>query len=593
MASVKSFDLYTCKVCLENMLDKNPRSLWCLHTFCTDCLRKVMKDGAILCPTCRKPTTVPGNDINNLVVNFMLQEFAGHLEELRSSRALLCQLCLAECAVLKCQECVQLLCEDCSLKHNKVKTFKDHKLFKLCHKHKEGMITHLCMKCVQPSCSKCVMMEHLNHEADVEMFDDGIKLIKENITQYETNIKVRAQVIRKWKDEDKKKLENVERMISKVEDIREYHLQKTKEAADVLEILNKDKEKGKEGQKEYEVKMNEFKNLMDALKRTQGVSNDIMGAFKSLKIEIENILNETKEEKLRFNPEKIDILDPRTNTNVAYVTSDKPEIYLEKPELFKIISCPGNQKWGRPYNISSVQEDCVLISDWDKDFITMAYSSDTPTVKIPAQYGRVRDACLFKDRLYTAYDNFITKRTFNNGTAGPEVRYNPNINNIYSMKVLNESCVLILCYNEKRIVEFNPNSNQTKTVVSNLKDPVHVNIMRTEGEVLYLVTCYGTHSVDVYDEGWKLVRTFGGYGQADGQMMNPWGTTITKQGILVADCSNGRISLYSTEGNFIKHILKRNDGIDYPLGLLFTRPFLWLSRNSPASVKCYRLCLTQ
>ena len=538
MASLKSFDLYTCTVCLENMLYKNPRLLSCHHSFCTDCLKKVMKDGDIWCPTCRKPTTVPGNDINNLVVNFMLQEFAGHLEELHSSRALICQLCLAECAVLKCQECVQLLCEDCSLKHNKVKTFRYHKLFKLCPKHKEGMITHLCMKCVQPSCSKCVMMEHLDHEADIEMFDDGMKLIKKHITHYGTDIEVKAQVMEKWKDVDKKKLENVERMIGKVEDIREYHLQKAQEAENVLEVLNKEKDKGKEVQREYKVKMNELKILKDALKETQGVNSDILDTFRSLKIEIENILTETEEEMLRFIPEEINILDPKTNKNVAYMNNDKPDIYLENPELVKTISCLGNQEWSHPWNISSVDDNCVLISDWDKDFITMAYCSDKPTVKIPAQYGRVRDACLFKDSLYTAYENFITKRTFNNGTAGPEVKYYPNITNIWSMKVLNESCIMLVSCSENRIAEFNPNNNQTRTVVSKLKDPVHVNIMRTEGEVKYLVSCHRTHSVDVYDEGWKLVRTFGGRGQADGQMMFPWGTTFTMQGILVADNSN-------------------------------------------------------
>ena len=130
MASVKNFDLYTCKVCLENMLDKNPRLLSCIHTFCTDCLKKVIKDGVISCPTCREKTVVPKEEVSSLKINFMLQEFSAHLEQLHSSTALMCQLCLAECAVLKCQECIQLLCEDCSLKHNKVKTFKDHKLFK-------------------------------------------------------------------------------------------------------------------------------------------------------------------------------------------------------------------------------------------------------------------------------------------------------------------------------------------------------------------------------------------------------------------------------------------------------------------------------
>ena len=158
------------------------------------------------------------------------------------------------------------------------------------------------------------------------------------------------------------------------------------------------------------------------------------------------------------------------------------------------------------------------------------------------------------------------------------------------MKVLNESCVLLLSRSGKMIAEFYPNNSQTKIAVSNLTSPVNVNIMRSEGEVLYLVTCHGTNSVDVYDEGWKLVRTFGGEGQADGQMRNPCRTTFTKQGILVADQFNHRISLYSTEGKFLKQILTSNDEIQYPFGLLFTRPCLWLSLNNPPSVKCYKLC---
>ena len=590
MASVKSFDLYTCKVCLENMLDKNPRLLSCHHSFCTDCLKKVMKGGAILCPTCRKSTPVPDNDINSLVVNFTLQEVKAHLDAVHSSKTLFCQLCLSESAVLKCQECIELLCEDCSIKHSKVKTFKDHKLFKLCTKHKESMITHLCMKCVQPSCSKCVMMEHLDHEADIEMFDKGMKQIKEAISQYETDIEAKVQTIGKWKDEDDEKLETVKRTISKVEDIREYHLQKAKEAEDVLGILNRDKQKGKETQKKYEVKIDEFKTLKNALKRSQNANNDILDTFEGLKCKVQNILHETEEEKLRFFPKEISILDPQTKENITYDTNDKPELYLEKPELVNTISCHLNQKWEHPWNISNVDDDCVLISDWGKEFITMAYSSDKPTVKIPAQYGRVRDACLFKDSLYTAYENFITKRTFSNGRAGPEVKYKPVIYDIYSMKVLNESCVLLLSYYQKRIIEFNPNNNQTKPVVSNLKDPVHVNIMRSEGEVLYLVTCYRTHSVHVYEEGWKLVRTFGGYGEADGQMRNPRSITYTKQGILVADQNNLRISLYSTEGKFVKHILKKNDGLCYPVGLSCTRTYLWLTHSCPSSLKCYKLC---
>ena len=264
-----------------------------------------------MCPTCRKPTTIPENDINNLVINFTLQEVKAHLDAVHSSKTLFCQLCLSKSAVLKCQECIELLCEDCSIKHSKVKTFKDHKLFKLCPKHKESMITHLCMKCVQPSCSKCVMMEHLDHEADIETFDKGMKQIKEEISQYETDIEAKVQTIGKWKDEDDEKLETVKRTINKIEDIREYHLQKAKEAEDVLGILNRDKQKGKETQKKYEVKIDEFKTLKNALKRSQNANNNILDTFKGLKCEVQNILHETEEEKLRFSPRKLVFLTLR------------------------------------------------------------------------------------------------------------------------------------------------------------------------------------------------------------------------------------------------------------------------------------------
>ena len=321
MESVKSFDLYTCKVCLENMLHKNPRSLSCLHTFCTDCLKKVMKGGAILCPTCRKSTTVPDNDINCLVVNFMLQEVKAHLDEVHSSKALFCHLCLAESAVLKCQECVQLLCEDCSLKHYKVKAFEDHKLFKLCPKHKEGMITHLCMKCVQPSCSMCVMTEHLSHEAEIKLSDEGLKIIKQNITQYKGDVEMTIQAISKYQNEGTEKLMAVKKLTSQVIEIRDYFVQKAKETDEVLEILNKDEEKGQEQQKEYEVKMNDCVNINESLKRLQHDDMDKLDNYKILKNKMEKILQETTKEKMDFQLTKINIFDPRSNKNIGLFDS--------------------------------------------------------------------------------------------------------------------------------------------------------------------------------------------------------------------------------------------------------------------------------
>ena len=357
MASVKSFDLYTCKVCLENMLDKNPRSLSCLHTFCTDCLRKIMKDGVILCPTCREETLVPSRNIISLKANFMLQEVKAHLDEVLSSKALFCQLCLAESAVLKCQECIQLLCEDCSLKHNKVKTFKDHKLFKLCPKHKEGMITHLCMKCVQPSCSKCVMTEHLDHEADIKLSDKGLKIIKQNINQYKGDVEDKVLVIRKYQNEATDKLMAVTKLTSQVKEIREYYLQKAKEADEVLEILNKDEEKGQERQKEYEIKMNDCLNIQETTRRLQHDDMAKLDNYKILKEETEKILQETTKEKMDFKLTEINILDPRSNKTIG--ASKESSLVVKNDGLIGKVTYQRSSKG--PVSISECSNDGKFI----------------------------------------------------------------------------------------------------------------------------------------------------------------------------------------------------------------------------------------
>ena len=44
-------DLYTCQVCLENMLELNPRLLSCHHTFCEGCLRNQIRGQKLTCPS--------------------------------------------------------------------------------------------------------------------------------------------------------------------------------------------------------------------------------------------------------------------------------------------------------------------------------------------------------------------------------------------------------------------------------------------------------------------------------------------------------------------------------------------------------------
>ena len=588
MATAGSFELYTCEVCLENMLDKNPRLLSCLHSFCSNCLVKLAKNGSILCPTCREETAVPNNDINMLKANFMLQKMKEHLDKIHASKSSLCQLCRAEPAQLKCQECSQLLCKDCSHKHNKVKKFRDHKIYELCKKHPDVIITNVCMKCGEPACSNCVINEHLDHESEVDTYEEGIKTMSKELKQGIGKLDVLIESANKLREGHKVKTAKIKDSISKVKDIEAYYRNKLNEATETLKVLEGIASDGDSTSDKYEEIVYEWitakqsiPEILDNLKQ-----GDFLN-YTKLKQKLDKILKEELN-RIKYDPPVIEIEDPRTRTMLNLTNVRKTKVYLKEPKFIKEVRCPKNETWGHTINISSTDNDCVLICDWSKPYITCAYSSDKPTTTIPAVHGEVRDACVYQGYLYTAYKDCVSQRTYNNGNTGEEVMLKPNIKDIYSIEV-NDKCMYLLSYTERRVVEFNLNTNTTREVVNNLKDPFNLNMIQKEGCVEYCVSCYGTHSVMVYDDTWNLLFTLGGPGSVDGKLTNPWGVTCTTEGILVADQSNHRISQFSFEGIFMKHILSNEDGIGYPLSIAFNSPYLWLTQTS-SMVKCFKIC---
>ena len=586
MAAAGSFDLYTCEVCFENMLDRNPRLLSCHHSFCSDCLVKLTKNGSILCPTCREETAVPNNDINMLKANFMLQKMKEHLDKIHASKSSLCQLCRAEPAQLKCQECSQLLCNDCSHKHNKVKKFRDHKIYELCKKHPDVIITNVCMKCAEPACSNCVINEHLDHESEVDSYDEGIEKMCKELKQNEGKVDVLIESTSKLVKENKVNAAKIKDSISAVKNIELYYqnkLHEVKETLKALEVIASDGDtvigNTEETVKEWKTAKQSIPKAINELRQGDLVN------YINLKQKLDRILKE-KLNRVKYDTPIIEIEDPRTRTMLNLTSVMKTDVYLKEPKFIKQIQCPNNGEWQGVYNISRTDNDCVLICDRTKPYITCAYSSDNPTTTIPAVHGEVRDACVHQGYLYTAYEDCVSQRTYNNGNTGEEEMLKPNIKDIYSM-VVNGKCMYLLSYTEGRVVEFNLNSNTTREVV-NLKIPRNLNVIQKEGCVKYCVSCYGTDSMMVYDDTWNLLFTLGGPGSGDGQLRNPWGVTCTTEGILVADQSNLRISQFSFEGTFMKHILSNREGIGRPLSIAYNCPYLWLTEYK--KVKCFKIC---
>lgn len=75
------YEQLVCAICLERFND--PRFLNCLHTFCSQCIHKIINQQPsehIVCPTCREETVIPDYGVDALKSNF----FANSLLDLVS-----------------------------------------------------------------------------------------------------------------------------------------------------------------------------------------------------------------------------------------------------------------------------------------------------------------------------------------------------------------------------------------------------------------------------------------------------------------------------------------------------------------------------
>ena len=206
----ESTDLFECKVCMEDMVGRQPRTLHCNHNFCHDCLKKLITAkfgiaGKIIpCPTCRVDTSIPSGNIDKLAINHDLAKMKDQLkkqDDLKTMEMLkpLCEIFSKHksrpTASKICTECVRKLCDDCAEHHAKMGITKDHAVIPLKHRKKEKSlkvcaihrqtIEYLCTECIQYLCLECTCDDkHSSHLEMIAALPEGIKILREKANTF-------------------------------------------------------------------------------------------------------------------------------------------------------------------------------------------------------------------------------------------------------------------------------------------------------------------------------------------------------------------------------------------------------------------------
>eukprot|EP00058_Branchiostoma_floridae_P015336 XP_002600824.1 hypothetical protein BRAFLDRAFT_75885 [Branchiostoma floridae] len=87
-----------------------------------------------------------------------------------------------------------------------------------------------------------------------------------------------------------------------------------------------------------------------------------------------------------------------------------------------------------------------------------------------------------------------------------------------------------------------------------------------------IISDWDNHILKILDPAGRHLFTCGSHGRGPGQLNVPYCViTDSEDSIIVADCGNSRVSVFSLDGTFIRNVLTREEhGLNYPTGLTLT-----------------------
>ena len=178
----------TCPICQEYF--QEPKILPCLHYYCKECIRNLARrHHPFPCPECRRNTTLPQNDPDQLPTAFFvnrMKEVHTKMEKADGKVKAMCELCSGEEAEAFCRQCTSFICANCMRSHKKMKkTFAGHQVVTLvelkqggarqipineapptlCKEHDDPMKI-FCFDCNRLICRDCVIDGHTDHKRE-------------------------------------------------------------------------------------------------------------------------------------------------------------------------------------------------------------------------------------------------------------------------------------------------------------------------------------------------------------------------------------------------------------------------------------------
>ncbi|XP_070555088.1 tripartite motif-containing protein 2-like [Ptychodera flava] len=546
----------TCTVCTK--IFRNAKILPCVHTFCEQCLRKIVEEnGELTCPICRRSHELPAGGVAelsaDLFVSQLVEEFDNQDEKKGSRRK----------------------CEACEIGN--------------------------------------VLIDHPRPEHKFRYVDDAVAQYKQLLTKMTQELQIKENGVGESKAAVQQMTESVnsrfQEEIKKVKD----HMEKT-----IEDTTNKIRENGDNLLQQLKIEHEERKgNLKAQLKDLECTGNDIaatrdyadkliqygnasqlMSAKKSMTSQIRELLKVTT----KCEPVVDDYVEFQSTDNFCeteslgvlkiieerYELSGLPEYSRLDEQITLTLQLTGSRRsatkvtWDRSTALTKTpgdkSENVTVTDNYDGTFSLtycakaegeheLSASVDGQAVQgspVTVVVGPKKD-CGNK-QVVVCDENGKPVKCFGKdhlkGVLG--ITISPYNGNVYVVDG-DARCIRIYSQSGDYIECFGSYGNR----VGQFSQPWDITVESSEGKVF--VSDNGSHSVKVFDADGGFLFSFGSRGSADGQFTYPWGICNDQQGcVYVCDYSNNRVQKFSSSGAFICQVDCGTEALQGPVGVCVT-----------------------
>ena len=595
----------SCPICYE--LYKKPKYLPCYHSYCEECLVKLVVQSNITCPECRKTSVVPSGGVkqlpNNFFINRLLDEVALK-RKVEGEEEAKCDQCTRNDPVKAlCLDCGEFLCNHCLEHHKYSKEYQNHNMmplnevrskkegitikpkpkFALCTKH-ELELNFYCETCDQLVCHYCIMKDHLKHDHDtvkemaikhrkeldkimepVEKMIEGLSVARKKVSNTRDKIGAQADDIDKeidryyeelhrrlqqQKDELKKELHEACRQKKKEVTLQLEQMEHTQAELESIKQLNGVMKNGSD-QEALLMK----KQVVDDVKRISGSYNKLdtqpvqLATLKFVPVE------KHKKSMPRFGNLSHDDVCP-----VKCEALGIPETVCKGEKVkFKIVTKDQNnhlcQKGGSKVVIQAQSSRGDVTPVEVKDNKDGSYSASF----VANQVGEVKLSVTIKRQQikgspfnvkvhgkYTTIDK-PSKVVNEGGRMGQPWGIAFGRDGMWAVTDESNHCVWIFDREDQLVRKFGSKG----TGNGNFNRPLGVAF--DYNNHLY-VTDIENHRVQKFNIHSLYLCQYGSQGSCNGQLMHPLGIVVRDDKVYVGEWSNQRISVFQLDGQF-SHII--------------------------------------